>query len=206
LLTIAFGMMFYTVVWKTRGVTGGDDALINIPFPDIAIGPWVLGNLGNSTTMYFFTLFIVLICFLLTWRVIHSPFGAVLEAIRENEERASFIGFNVLWYKFLGWMLACTLAGTAGVLYPFLRACVPPTIMDIVAGGAVVMMVLLGGQGTLWGPFIGAGVFIFLHDYISTMTEHWLIFLGLAVILIVLFAPRGFAGLKDYLPGTKGER
>ena len=206
LLTIAFGMMYYTVVWKARGITGGDDGLVNIPSPDIAIGHWVLGNLGNPTTMYFFTLFIVLICFLLAWRIIHSPFGAVLESIRENEERTSFIGINVRRYKLLGWMLACTLAGTAGVLFTFLRATLAPTIMDATAGGAVLMMLLLGGLGTLWGPFIGAGVFIFGQDYISTMTEHWMIFLGLIVILLVLFMPRGLAGLKDYLSRTKGER
>jgi len=205
LLTIAFGMMYYTVVWKWRSLTGGDDGLVGISSPHIAIGNWVIGSLDNPTTMYLFTLFIVLICFFIAWRIVHSPLGAVLESIRENEERASFIGINVRRYKLMGWMLACTLAGVGGVLFTLLRSTLAPNIMDASAGGAVLMMVLLGGLGTLWGPFIGAAVFIFGQDYISTMTEHWMIFLGLIVILLVIFMPRGLAGLKDYLYRGKKE-
>ena len=197
LLTIAFGMMYYTIVWKARNITGGDDGLIGICRPEIAIGNWVLGSTEDPTFAYFFTLSVVIICFSLTWRIIHSPFGAVLESIRENEERTSFIGINVHRYKLLGWMLSCTLAGISGVLFTFLKGSVSPTMMDASAGGAVLMMTLLGGLGTLWGPYVGAGVFIFVQDYISTMTEHWMIFLGLVVILLVIFLPKGIAGLKE---------
>ena len=91
LLTVAFGMMYYTIVWKARNITGGDDGMIGIPRPKIAIGDWVLGSTGNPLTIYFLTLFVVLVCFLLTRQIIRSPFGAVLESIRENEERASLI-------------------------------------------------------------------------------------------------------------------
>jgi len=206
LLTIAFGMMYYTVVWKARNITGGDDGLIGIPRPEITIGNWVLGSTGNPTEAYLFTLSVVTICFLLARRIIHSPFGAVLESIRENEERTSFVGINVHRYKLMGWMLACSLAGVSGVLFTFLKGSVSPTMMDANAGGAVLMMTLLGGLGTLWGPFIGAGVFIFAQDYISTMTEHWMIFLGLVVILLVLFMPKGIAGLKDHIYPSKTKR
>jgi len=199
LLTIAFGMMYYTIVWKARNITGGDDGMIGIPRPKIAIGDWVLGSMGNPLTIYFFTLFVVLVCFLLTRQIIRSPFGAVLESIRENEERASFIGINVRKFKLQGWMLACTLAGVSGGLFTFLKGSVSPTMMDPNAGGAVLMMTLLGGLGSLWGPFIGAGLFIFGQDYISTMTEHWMIFMGLAVMLLVLFMPKGIAGLVDQI-------
>lgn len=198
LLTIAFGMMLYTVVWKARDITGGDDGLIGIPTPNISLGRWVIGETSDPITVYFFTLFIVVLCFLITWRIIRSPLGAVLESIRENEERASFIGIHVHRYKLLGWMLACSLAGVCGVLFTLLKGSVSPTMMDANAGGAVLMMTLLGGLGTLWGPFIGAGVFIFAQDYISTMTEHWMIFLGLILILLVLFIPKGIAGFRSY--------
>jgi len=197
LLTIAFGMMYYTVVWKARNITGGDDGLIGLPSPEITLGNWVIGSTKDPTTIYLFTLTVVLICFLLTWRIMQSPFGAVLESIRENEERASFVGIHVHRYKLLGWMLACTLAGIAGVLFTLLKCSVSPTMMDPMAGGAVLMMTLLGGLGTLWGPFVGAGIFIFVQDYISTMTEHWMIFLGLVLIFLVLFIPKGIAGLKE---------
>ncbi len=199
LLTLAFGMMFYTIVWKWYSLTGGDDGLMGVPQPDISLGGISLGSSGDPTIMYLFTLFVVLIGFLLTWRIIHSPFGAVLEAIRENEERASFVGINVRRYKLLGWMYACMLAGVSGGLFILYRGYIGPTTMSAFAGAGVLMMVLLGGMGSLWGPIIGAGIFLFMQDYISTMTEHWEIFVGLVVILLVLFMPRGFVGLGDYL-------
>lgn len=194
LLTIAFGMMYYTIVWKARDITGGDDGLIGIARPDIGIGGWVLGSAKDPVDVYFFTLFIVAVCFILVKRIMHSPFGAVLESIRENETRAAFIGINVRRFKLQAWMLACMLAGICGVLFTYLKGSVSPTMMDANAGGAVLMMTLLGGLGTLWGPFIGAGLFIFGQDYISTMTEHWMIFMGLAVMLLVIFMPKGIAG------------
>lgn len=198
LLTIAFGMMLYTVVWKARDITGGDDGLIGIPSLNIGLGSWVLGTTKDPTVIYFVILTIVLACFFLTWRIMRSPFGAVLESIRENEERTSFIGINVRRYKLMGWMLACSLAGVSGVLFTLLKCSVSPSMMDSGAGGSVLMMTLLGGMGTLWGPFVGAGIFIFAQDYISTMTEHWMIFLGFILILLVLFMPKGIAGLNAF--------
>lgn len=199
LLTLAFGMMFFTVAWKWYGLTGGSDCLMGIPLPDIGLGQWSIGSLNDFTLMYLFTLFVVAICVALTWRVIHSPFGAVLEAIRENPVRASFIGINLRRYKLIGWMLACGLASVSGTLFVLFKGYMGPETMSAFAGGAVLMMVLLGGHGTLWGPILGAGIFIFIQDYISTMTEHWEIFIGLVVVLLVLFMPRGVAGIWDSL-------
>ncbi|RJQ85658.1 MAG: branched-chain amino acid ABC transporter permease [Desulfobacteraceae bacterium] len=195
LLTLAFGMMFYTIVWKWYGVTGGDDGLMGVPSPDITLFGWTLGNTGKPAHMYLLTLGVVTLSFLLTYRIIKSPFGAVLEAIRENEERAAFVGINVRRFKLIGWLLACCLAGMAGALFIVYKGYIGPTSMSAFAGAGVLMMVLVGGMGTLWGPIIGAGIFIYIQDYISTMTEHWEIFLGLVVIFLVLFMPAGFAGL-----------
>ena len=197
LLTVAFGMMLYTVVWKARDITGGDDGLIGISSPQVSLGLFSLGTTRDPHTVYYFTLVVVAICFLLTRRLMISPFGAVLESIRENEERASFIGIHVHRYKLFGWMIACTLCGISGALFTLVKCSVSPTVMDPAAGGALLMMTLLGGIGTLWGPFIGAAVFIFAQDYISTMTEHWMIFLGLVLVLLVLFMPKGIAGFRE---------
>ncbi|MDZ7695513.1 MAG: branched-chain amino acid ABC transporter permease [Deltaproteobacteria bacterium] len=205
LLTLAFGMMFYTIVWKWYSLTGGDDGLMGVPHPDIQVVGITLGNSGNPTTMYLFSLCIVFFCFLLTWRIIHSPFGAVLEAIRENEERASFVGINIRRYKLYGWMYACMLAGVSGGLFILYRGYIGPTTMSAFAGAGVLMMVLVGGMGSLWGPIVGAGIFIFMQDYISTMTQHWELFVGLVVIILVLFLPRGFIGLGDYLTRFRKE-
>ena len=199
LLTLAFGMMFHTIVWKWYSVTGGDDGLMGMPNPDIVFFGLKLGNSGDPRVMYLFTLTVLAVCFVLTRRIIRSPFGAVLEAIRENEERASFVGINVRMYKLFGWLLACTLAGVAGALFILYKGYIGPTTMSAFAGAGVLMMVLLGGMGTLWGPLVGAGIFIYIQDYISTMTEHWEIYLGLVIILLVLFMPTGFVGLGDYV-------
>ncbi len=199
LLTLAFGMMFHTIVWKWYDVTGGDDGLMGVPSPDIQLFGWSIGNTGNPTHIYLMTLVIVSICFFLTRRIIRSPFGAVLEAIRENEERAAFVGINVRRYKLYGWMLACILASISGALFILYKGYIGPTTMSSFAGAGVLMMVLLGGMGTLWGPLVGAGIFIYIQDYISTMTEHWEIYLGLVVIFLVLFMPTGFVGLGSYL-------
>ncbi|MGM0427615.1 MAG: branched-chain amino acid ABC transporter permease [Thermodesulfobacteriota bacterium] len=205
LLTLAFGMMFYTIVWKWYSLTGGDDGLMGVPHPDIQVAGITLGSSGNPTTMYLLSLCIVFFCFLLTWRIIHSPFGAVLEAIRENEERASFVGINVRRYKLYGWMYACMLASVSGGLFILYRGYIGPTTMSAFAGAGVLMMVLVGGMGSLWGPIVGAGIFIFMQDYISTMTEHWELFVGLVVMMLVLFMPRGFIGLGDYLTRFRKE-
>ncbi len=205
LLTVAFGMMLYTVVWKARDITGGDDGLIGIPSLDLNLGICALGNTRDPNTVYYLTVVVAILCFLLTRRIMNSPFGAVLESIRENEERASFIGVDVHRYKLYGWMLACSLAGVSGALFTLVKCSVSPTIMDPGAGGALLMMALLGGIGSLWGPFIGAAVFIFAQDYISTMTEHWMIFLGLMLVLLVLFIPKGIAGFREIFFRAQGK-
>ena len=199
LLTMAFGMMFHTIVWKWYDVTGGDDGLMGMPNPDLHLFGWNIGSTGDPRVMYLFTLVIVTLCYFLTRRIINSPFGAVLEAIRENEDRAAFIGFNVRRYKLFGWMLACILASVAGALFILYKGYIGPSTMTAFAGAGVLMMVLLGGMGSLWGSFAGAAMFIYMQDYISTMTEHWEIYLGLVVIFLVLFLPTGFAGLGSHL-------
>ena len=197
LLTMAFGMMFFTVAWKWYDVTGGDDGLMGVPQPDITFLGIKIAGVGDSMAIYYFTLVIAVLCFLFTWRVIHSPLGAVLEAIRENEERAEFVGYNVRRYKLIGWLLACGLAGLAGSVYILYKGYTGPGVMEAFEGAGVLMMVLLGGMGSLWGPFIGAAIFIFMQDYISTMTQDWEVFVGAMVVLLVLFMPRGVAGLRQ---------
>ena len=109
------------------------------------------------------------------------------------------MGINVRRYKLYGWMLACILAGISGALFILYKGYIGPTTMSAFAGAGILMMVLLGGMGTLWGPLVGSAIFIYIQDYISTMTEHWEIYLGLVVIFLVLFMPKGFVGLGNYL-------
>ncbi len=201
LLTIAFGMMFYTVVWKLE-ITGGSDGLMGVPLPDLEIMGLELGNLGDPRTMYLFSLAVLIVCYIIAYRLVHSPFGAVLQAIRENEERARFIGYNIHRYKFYGWLVSCALASISGALFILYKGYIGPPTMSIFAGAGILMMVLLGGIRSLWGPILGACIFIYIEDYISTLTVHWKLFVGLIVILLVLFLPRGIAGLSSYMQRT----
>ena len=204
LLTIAFGMMFYTLVWKLE-ITGGSDGLMGVPLPDISFGLFDLGSTSDPKTMYLFSLAVIIITFLIARRIIRSPFGAVLQAIRENEERASFIGYNVSKYKLYAWILSCTFAGISGCLFILYKGYIGPPTMSIFAGAGVLMMVLLGGIQSLWGAFIGAFIFIYMKDYLSTITEYWQFYVGVIVILLVLFLPRGVAGLASLIPGAEKE-
>ena len=201
LLTIAFGMMFYTLVWKLE-ITGGSDGLMGVPLPDLKIIGFDFGNLGDPRTMYLFSLAVLVICYIIAYRLVHSPFGAVLQAIRENEERASFIGYNVHRYKFYGWLISCGLASISGALFILYKGYIGPPTMTIFAGAGILMMVLLGGIRSLWGPIIGACIFIYIEDYISSLTVHWKTYVGLIVILLVLFLPRGIAGLSSFMQRT----
>lgn len=206
LVSMAFGQILFTIFWKARTITKGDDGLILPSRPEIAIGNWVIGSTGNFTALYFFTLATVIICFLFTWKVMNSPYGAALQAIRENEKRASFIGLNVNLYKLGAFALACALASMAGILFLLLRGQVVPSFLHWSNSGSMIIMNLIGGRCTLWGPFIGSCVLIFAKDYISTMTEHWMLPLGLTVILIIFFARRGLAGLMGSRGGREIER
>ena len=204
LTSMAFGQMFFTIIWKAREITKGDDGLLLQSRPELTIGGWSLGSTANPVLIYFFTLIIIFACFILARRVMHSPFGAVLQAIRENEVRASFIGFNVRKYKLLSFVFASTLTSVAGFLFVLLRGHVAPFLLHWSTSGEMLIMALLGGIGTLWGSFVGAFFLIFAKDYISTMTEHWMLPLGILLILTIFFAPRGLAGVVHDI-STRGK-
>jgi branched-chain amino acid transport system permease protein len=193
LLTIAFGMMLYTIVWKWDEVTGGDNGLMGVPLPNIAIGGLSAGNTGDPIPMYFLALVFLVIGFVIMRRIVRSPFGAVLEGISQNEPRATFIGYNTAKFKLFGWLVACIFAGLSGTLFMLYKGNIAPPSMGIFEGAAVLMMLLLGGLHSLWGPIVGAGIYIFLADYVSTITMYWKFFVGVIVILLVLFLPKGVA-------------
>lgn len=199
LLTVAFGMMFYTIAFKWDAVTGGDNGLMGVPLPNIKFFGVMLGNLGDTSVMYYFSISIVAISYFIARKIVSSPFGAVLEAIREDEELASYIGIDVYKYKLLGWMLSCMLASVSGALFIMYQGYINPDTLGPFCGAGILMMVLLGGLGTLWGPIVGAGIFIFLQDYVSALTQNWEVFVGLIVVLLVLFMPEGIAGIYYHL-------
>jgi branched-chain amino acid transport system permease protein len=201
LMTIAFGQVFWFTAIKWHSVTGGEDGLLNIPRPDATLGPIDLA-LADNQALFFFAFVIFVLVLLALWRLVHSPFGKALAAIRQNELRASFIGYHVWLYKWLVFTLSAAIAGLAGGLFAMAQQSAYPDVMSLHASGFVVMMVLIGGgMVSFWGPVIGTAVFFVARDVLGALTETWVLWYGLLFMAVVLFKPEGIAGmLQDLRP------
>ena len=198
LLTIAFGQIFWTVAIKWHSVTRGEDGLLNIQRGE-AFG----FSLDRLESLYWFCFAIFVIVVLFLWRLVHSPFGRVLAAIKQNETRARFVGYNVWLYKWLAFTLSALVAGVAGGLFALAQQSAYPNVMSLHQSGFVVMMVLVGGGlVSFWGPVLGVALFFLARDLLGAYTEAWLLWYGLLFMAIVLFRPEGLAGL---LAGARGK-
>jgi branched-chain amino acid transport system permease protein len=195
LLTIAFGQVFWFISIKWHSVTGGEDGLLNIKRLALNLGFTEIPLQSNVALYYFtFALFVLTVVFL--WRLIHSPFGRILAAVKQNETRAAFIGHNVWLYKFLAFTISAAVAGLAGGLFALAQQSAYPNVMSLHNSGFVVMMVLVGGgMVSFWGPVIGAAFFILARDLLGAYTETWLLWYGLLFMAMVLFKPEGIAGM-----------
>src|SRR6185295_7579258 len=160
LLTIAFGQIVWFVSIKWHTVTGGEDGLLNIKRLPVSLGFTSFDLRSNEALFYFcFAVFAVVVVVL--WRLVHSPFGRILTAIKQNEMRAAFVGHNVWLYKWLAFILSTAIAGLAGSLFAMAQQSAYPNVMSLHNSGFVVMMVLIGGGlVSFWGPVIGALIFI----------------------------------------------
>jgi branched-chain amino acid transport system permease protein len=194
LLTIAFGQVFWFAAVKLHGITGGEDGLLNIKRPALSLG-FVDIDLRSNEAFFYFGLALFALVLVALWRLIHSPFGRVLRAIKQNEMRAAFVGHNVWLYKWIAFTLSASVAGLAGALFAMAQQSAYPNVMSLHNSGFVVMMVLIGGGlVSFWGPVIGALVFILTRDLLGAYTETWLLWYGLVFMVMVLFQPDGVAG------------
>jgi branched-chain amino acid transport system permease protein len=195
LLTIAFGQIFWFVAIKWHSVTRGEDGLLNIRRPDADFG-FVAWSLQSNEALYAFCLAVFALTVLLLWRLVHSPYGRVLAAIRQNETRARFVGYNVWLFKWTAFTLSAAVAGLAGGLFALAQQSAYPNVMSLHQSGLVVMMTLIGGGlVSFWGPVLGTVLFFLARDLLGAYTEAWLLWYGLLFMLIVLFKPEGIAGL-----------
>ena len=195
LLTIAFGQVVWFVAIKWHTVTGGEDGLLNIRRLPAEFGFAAL-DLRSNEALYYFTFAIFALVVFALWRLVHSPFGRILTAIKQNETRAAFVGYNVWLYKWLAFTLSTAVAGIAGVLFAMAQQSAYPNVMSLHASGFVVMMVLIGGGlVSFWGPVLGALFFILARDLLGAYTETWLLWYGLLFMAMVLWQPEGIAGL-----------
>jgi branched-chain amino acid transport system permease protein len=195
LLTIAFGQVMWFVAMKWHSVTGGEDGLLKIARPPLR----VLGvewSLAKNEAFFYFVLIVFALVLIALWRLVHSPWGRVLRAIKQNEMRAAFVGYPVWLYKWSAFVLSAGLSGLAGGLFAMAQNSAYPNVMSLHNSGFVVMMVLIGGGlVSFWGPVIGATVFILARDLLGAYTEAWLLWYGLLFMAVVLFQPEGIAGI-----------
>ena len=189
MLTLAFSQMFHAYAFQVAWL-GAEDGIIGVPRASL-LGVSLAGGLA-------FHLFLVLVFALsavILWRVARSPFGHVLQGIRENEGRMEALGYAVGNYKLLVFVIAGMIAGVAGACYTQLNGSISPDAFFWTTSGEALLMVIIGGTGTLGGAVLGAAAFILLQSLVSTYTERWMLILGATFILFVLFAPGGLVGV-----------
>jgi branched-chain amino acid transport system permease protein len=195
MVTIAFGQVFYFIAYRWNSVTGGDDGLSGFARQPINLGFTTLDIAGNDKALYYFALFFFALAVFAMRFILASPFGRTLLAIRENERRARFLGVPVDVHIWISWLISCTICSLAGCLYALLNNFADPHDLHWSQSGDFVIMAVLGGMRSFWGPLIGATIFVALQDYLSTQTQNWQSFIGVFFVLVVLFFPRGILGM-----------
>jgi len=194
MVTIAFGQVFYYIAFQWSSVTGGDDGLRGFSRQPLDLGAFKIDILSNADNFYYFVLFCFAIAVAVMGFILRSPFGRTMLAIRENERRARFLGIPIERHIWIVFTLSCFFMGFAGALYALLNNFADPHGLHYSQSGDFVMMAVMGGMRSFWGPLLGAAVFVVLQDYLSSVTVNWMSFVGLLFVLVVLFFPRGLLG------------
>lgn len=193
MVTLALAQIIYYVFYKADGWTGGENGLRGVKVETINL-PGISIDFINPLNKYYVILFFVALALWFISRVLNSPFGAVIESIRENEKRASACGYDVARAKLLVFVLSAAICGLAGTLRALHLSVVPIDSLHYLQSGQAVMMCLLGGMGTFFGPFVGAAVFLYLEDVVTNLTRYWMGAVGLVFMVFVLFFPKGIWG------------
>jgi branched-chain amino acid transport system permease protein len=200
MLTLAFAQIVWAICFKWNEVTGGEQGMPEIPYPSF---DWVegaaaaiplVGGYRTSEYFYFLTLVLVALCFWALRRIVASPFGRMLTTIRENPERAEFIGVNVRRYELAAFVIAGFFAGLAGGLFGIFNRGVFPDFAYWTKSSEVLIMTLLGGMGAFYGPAVGALVLLWLNQQIISVTEYWPLILGTILVVLLFVFPGGLAG------------
>jgi branched-chain amino acid transport system permease protein len=197
MVTLAAGMICYGIAFRWSAVTGGDNGLTGIRRPEAISAYW---------SFYFAVLVVFVICTALLWIISRSPFGLVLRGIRDSESRMRSLGYPIAAYKFSAMMLSGFFAGVAGVLLVWHAEFISPSIGDFISSALALIMVVLGGLGTLSGPLVGAAVVILIQQVLSTYFDRWSTVLGLLFIASVILAPKGLVGGFHSLTAWVGKR
>jgi branched-chain amino acid transport system permease protein len=193
MVTLALGQVIYYAFYKAERWTGGENGLRGVNAEALNLFGWRIDFLNPLTKYYIIWIFVALALWLVS-RILASPFGAVIEAIRENEKRTVACGYDVARAKLLIFVISAGVCGLAGALRALHLSVVPVDSLHYLQSGQVVMMALLGGMGSFFGPFVGAGVFLYFEDIATNVTKYWMGAVGLLFMALILFFPRGIWG------------
>ncbi len=193
IITVVFSLIFFFWALNWSWLTGGDDGL-SFRVPSLSLGRWEF-SLYDPITNYYFVLAFCSAAFLVARRLVHSPLGKVFVGIRENEQRARLMGYNVERFKLLVFVIAGALSGLAGALYSLTFRYANARLMHWTVSGDAVVWTLVGGAGSLVGPVLGTGLLVVFTDYVSAWFEDYKIIIGAVIILVVLAAPQGIVGV-----------
>jgi len=197
ILTLAISQVVYSLALKLYWVTGGSDGL-RVPRPALLLG--LLNFSGPRgfqqfiTSYYYYVLGIFVVCVVLMWVVVHSPFGKALQAIRDNEVRARFLGLRIRRFRWISFLVSGTFTGLAGILWVPLNGLTTPDVLYWTFSGEIVFSALLGGFRNFTGPIVGGIVFTYLKTYAVATTEYWQLLLGVVLVTLVLVLPTGIVG------------
>lgn len=192
LLTLALAQLLWALAWRWRMFTGGDDGLPGIARPDLVLIPWSLLPTAN---FYYFTLVWFALATGVMYLIVHSPFGRTLVGIRESETRMEALGYNVWLHKYIAFILGAFFAGLAGILLLYNNGMVHPSFLYVITSAKILLMVILGGKGTLFGPILGAAFIVLVENLIGAYTDRWVLVLGLIYIAVVMLSRQGLVGL-----------
>lgn len=199
MLTLAFGMTFHSFLFKFYNLTGGDQGM-HVSRPRL-LGLEIGGGKTAFLTgpFYYYSLALLIVLGFLCWRLVHSPFGLHLRAIRENPQKAAYLGAQVYRLRLSAFVISAIYCGIGGALLGVGVGLADPELGYWTQSGNLVFMAVLGGSGTFAGPVLGAFVFVFLQDVLMALTQYWRFVLGAILVGLVIFFPRGLAGLLDSL-------
>ena len=188
MLQISLGSLVWAIVFRWYSFTGGDDGIHGIPIPKM---------LSASHGAYYFTLTMTVLSLALMYRIVHSPFGRTFQAVRDNPERCEAIGIHVRRHQLAGEVIAGFFAGVAGTLFVTVESSVFPDLMFWTLSLEILIMCLLGGWFTFFGPMLGAAIMVILRTFVGIYTEYWTLVLGIVLMLLIFFMPDGVLGMVN---------
>jgi branched-chain amino acid transport system permease protein len=191
MLTLSFAQIIAAGAQNWKPVTGGSDGLPGVKSPEL----WPGLRIADGVPFYFLALAMATVCFLVMFRIVHSPFGRALIGIHQNEVRMQAVGYNVALYRLGAFWISGIFATVAGVMYAYFNHFISPGDVGFTLSGAAVLMVLIGGAGTLIGPVIGTTVYLLVQNWLSSYTDRWQLVLGVLFVVFVLFVRGGFVGI-----------